>query len=110
MAVEEYEKILEKDPNHTEAMVNLGVAYFNQQRYMDAIQQYQKVIKYRPQNFQAYYGLGYSYLMMGSYNDALQNLNEALRIKPDYIEAQILLEKVTAMATLGVKPILGFPQ
>ena len=55
-------------------------------------------------------GIAYSYLMMGSYNDALQYLNEALRIKPDYIEAQILLEKVSSMATLGVNPFLGFPQ
>ena len=60
--------------------------------------------------YQAYYGLGYSYLMMGSYDEALQNLNEALRIKPDYIEAQILLDKVYTMATLGIKPTLVFPQ
>jgi tetratricopeptide (TPR) repeat protein len=108
-AIDEYQMILDKDPNHTEAMVNLGVAYFNQQRYQEAIQQYQKVLKHQPQNFQAYYGLGYSFLIMGSYNEALQYLNEALRIKPDYIEAQILLEKVSSMATLGIKPILGFP-
>ncbi|MGA1863472.1 MAG: tetratricopeptide repeat protein [bacterium] len=108
-AIDEYKKILEINPNHMEAMINLGVAYFNQQRYKDAIQQYQKVIKQDPQSYQAYYGLGYSFLMMGSYNDALQNLNEALRIKPDYLEAQILLERVSTMANFGINPIPGFP-
>jgi hypothetical protein len=48
--------------------------------------------------------------MMGSYNEASQYLIEALRIKPDYLEAQILLEKVSAMATLGINPYIGFPQ
>jgi tetratricopeptide (TPR) repeat protein len=91
-------------------MVNLGVAYFNQQSYQKAIEEYLEVIKHQPQNFQAYYGLGYSYLMMGSYNEAKQYLHEALRIKPDYLEAQILLDKVTSMAVLGIKPMIGVPQ
>ena len=108
-AIREYHTILASDPNHVDAMINLGVAYFNQQRYQEAVQRYQDVLNRQPQNVQAYYGLGYSFLMLGAYKEAEQHLHEALRIKPDYVEAQILLEQVSTMARLGMKPQFGFP-
>jgi len=91
-------------------MVNLGVAYFNQQSYQKAVEYYQEALKRQPQNVQAYYGIGYSLFMAGSYNEAMQYLHEALRIKPDYAEAQLLLEQVMAMAAMGIKPpVIGLP-
>ena len=103
-AIKEYFTVLDYNPDHVDTRINLAVAYFTQQAYNEAIKHYKEAIRLSPKSFQAYYGLGYSYFMLGSYPEAMQYLKEAIRIKPDYLEAQLLLNKVTEMAILGITP------
>ena len=67
---------------------NIGQAYFNQDKYKEAIDYYFKALKIAKQVFgemhpataNLYGGIGISYDKLGKYNESLSYLNKALKI------------------------------
>lgn len=76
-----------KMPNSSQAHNNLGVVYFKQGRYDEAIGEFLKALKLRFDNELAHYNLGLEYLRQDRYGEAIYELKTALRFKPDYADA-----------------------
>lgn len=57
-AHEEFQKVLEQDPNNTVALASIALLYFNQKKLDEAKQWYEKLIAVDPNNKEAHYTLG----------------------------------------------------
>ncbi len=80
---------LKLNPSHQGALVALGDAYMELERYKDAVEPYTKVVDLNTHNPMrgisrelegVYYHLGTAYFKLGSFNDALHSFSEALAI------------------------------
>ena len=66
-----YTKTLELNPNQSEAVFNLGNAYFLTKRYQEAAQAFDRTIRVNPAELRAYNNLGESYIYLEQYDKAL---------------------------------------
>src|SRR5215475_13290394 len=80
-------KALALDPANTNIRRQLGVSYFEEKDYADAIPQLEQVVRADPRDADFLYMLGKSYESTKAYSQALPVLQQALRIKPDDVEA-----------------------
>lgn len=87
IAVENYEKAIEINPDYAKAYYNLAGAFEEQNKYDKAVQAYKKSISLEPENPQAHNNLGNVYKDLEKYTDAIHSYEQALRNQPDYIEA-----------------------
>ena len=62
---------------------NLGLVYFRQDRYAEAIEAYKKAIIRDPSYSEAYGNLGVAYAMTGKYDEAIHQFEAAIKLKPD---------------------------
>lgn len=84
-AIEEYNKVLEIDPEYKLAHHNLG--YINLVyllEYKQAMIHFTKAIACDANYAEAYYNRGYSYELLGDYTDAKADYDKALEIRPNY--------------------------
>ena len=86
-AQEYYNKVLDIDPNHTNALNNLGVIFFNFGENQKAINFYEKAIKINPIYLDAYNNLGVAHKKIGQLQEAKTCFKKAIEIKPDYASA-----------------------
>jgi tetratricopeptide (TPR) repeat protein len=77
-----YRKAVSLRPNYWGVYSWLGVFYYNQARYEDAITQFRKVIELAPLNYRGYSNLGGIYVRQGKYAEALESLNKSIEIRP----------------------------
>ncbi len=82
-----YKKILESNPNQSDALHYLGVISFQIENYDIAIDLIRKSIKVNPDNHKAHSNLGLVFQRQGKFNDAVNCFNKALEIKSDSAEA-----------------------
>ncbi len=66
---------------------NLGSAYYNLGRYLDAIALYKKSIEINPGFAMAYNNLGAAYRNIGKNDEALEAFNKAIMLNPNDAEA-----------------------
>ena len=86
-AVAVYEKVLQLDPNHAAAHINLGTLYYNRQEYTRAEKHYRKAIDVDPRYALAYFDLGNVLDETGRVPDAIAAYKTALVLAPTYADA-----------------------
>jgi len=70
-----------------QALNNLGIAYFEQGKYDDAVATYQRALVVKPDYARAHCHLGNAYYKQGRYAEAVGSYRRALAIEPNYAEA-----------------------
>lgn len=87
LALERYEHLLKRYPDHTDAHFQLGTLLSQMDRWPEAIEQLQKVIQQQPNHAQAYNNLGTCYARLGEPEQALIQFDQALSIDQRYADA-----------------------
>lgn len=102
-AVKAYEDAFELDANlPPEAHYNLGVAYHETSRYLDAVREYEAVLRSDPEHVNALNNLGLVYSVIGEKDRAIELFNRVLAIEPSNAKARINLGNVY----LGTKDLV----
>src|ERR1700682_3195765 len=86
-AVEMYEQVLELDPDHAAAHINLGTLHYNRQEYPLAERHYRHAIEVDPRYALAYFDLGNVLDETGRVTEAIQTYSTALQLAPTYADA-----------------------
>jgi tetratricopeptide (TPR) repeat protein len=86
-AIATYHRVLELDPDHAAAHINLGTLYYNKQDYALAEKHYRRAIEIDRRYALAYFDLGNVLDETGRVNDAIQTYNTALQLAPTYADA-----------------------
>jgi len=94
--VQQLTTILNSDPKNAGATVQLGNAYFDAERYPEAIAWYQKALALDPKNADASTDLGVSYYYTNRPDEALKQFENSLRIDPKHTKT--LLNKGIVLA------------
>ncbi|MDC4225898.1 MAG: tetratricopeptide repeat protein [Candidatus Manganitrophus sp.] len=80
----EYKARLEKDPKDIEALVFMGNANYDIQRFEKAKEFYQKALEVDPNNTHVRTDLASSYRSLGETDQALEELNKVLKSDPKH--------------------------
>ena len=99
---QQFEKVLELEPNNLEAMLQLGLAEFRLGEADKAAERFENIIENYRRHSGAYYYLGVYHLRHGNPEKAVTNFKEALRLKPR--DPETLWNLWTAYAKLGGYP------
>ena len=86
-AISAYENVLEMDPAHAAAHINLGTLYYNRQDYRQAEEHYRAAIDIDPRYALAYFDLGNVLDETGRVHEAIQAYHTALQLAPTYADA-----------------------
>lgn len=81
-AEREYLLALKLDPEYDPAMNNLGLLYFQQKRYEDAIDLFERAIQVRPWREQAYINLATTHARMGQKEKAIEAFEKTAQLFP----------------------------
>ena len=76
--------VIKKNPNYGDGYNSRGVAYFNMQRYNEAIKDYNKAISLKPDFVEAYNNRGNAYYVLNKYNEAINDWEKAIQLNPGY--------------------------
>ena len=86
-AIATYLKVIERDPTHAAAHINLGTLYYNRQDYSLAEKHYRAAIESDSRYALAYFDLGNVLDETGRVQDAIQTYKTALQLAPTYADA-----------------------
>jgi tetratricopeptide (TPR) repeat protein len=86
-AIATYERVLELDPEHAAAHINLGTLCYNRQEYGKAEQHYRRAIEVDSRYALAYFDLGNVLDETGRVHEAIQTYQSALSLAPTYADA-----------------------
>jgi tetratricopeptide (TPR) repeat protein len=86
-AIATYQRVLELDPEHAAANINLGTLHYNRQDYALAEKHYRRAIEIDPRYALAYFDLGNVLDETGRVAEAIQTYNAALQLAPTYADA-----------------------
>ena len=86
-AMAAYERVLEMDPQHAAAHINLGTLYYNRQDYKAAEEHYRAALKIDPRYALAHFDLGNVLDETGRVGEAIQTYLTALQLAPTYADA-----------------------
>jgi tetratricopeptide (TPR) repeat protein len=86
-AIECYERVLELDPTHAAAHINLGTLYYNRQDFAAAERHYRKAIESDGRYALGYFDLGNVLDETGRVSDATEAYKSALALAPTYADA-----------------------
>jgi len=86
-AIAAYERVLELDPEHAAAHINLGTLYYNRQDYKAAEEHYRRAIEIDPRYALAHFDLGNVLDETGRIAEAIQTYLTALQLAPTYADA-----------------------
>ena len=86
-AISAYHKVLEIEPAHAAAHINLGTLYYNRQDFPLAEKHYRQAIEADPRYALAYFDLGNVLDETGRVQDAIQSYKTALQLAPTYADA-----------------------
>ena len=100
---QQFEKVLELEPNNLEAMLQLGLAEFRLGEADKAAERFENIIQNYRRHSGAYYYLGVYHLRHGDPEKAVTNFKESLRLKPR--DPETLWNLWTAYSQLG-----GYPE
>ena len=87
-----YKRAVALKPDFANAIEKLGLAYFKQKRFADAIQSFEQLKTYKP-DAKTYNYLGESYLEIGKTQESLEAFNNAVGYNPDFDKARYNLGK-----------------
>jgi tetratricopeptide (TPR) repeat protein len=86
-AIAAYQKVLEIDPKHAAAHINLGTLYYNRQDFVLAEKHYRDALAADPRYALAYFDLGNVLDETGRVQEAIQTYKTALQLAPTYADA-----------------------
>ena len=86
-AITAYLKVLEMDPIHAAAHINLGTLYYNRQEYALAERHYRSAIQIDPRYALAYFDLGNVLDETGRVEEAINTYKTAIQLAPTYADA-----------------------
>ncbi len=86
-AINAYRQVLELDPDHAAAHINLGTLHYNRQEYGLAEQHYRRAVEIDPRYALAYFDLGNVLDETGRVNEAIETYQTALQLAPTYADA-----------------------
>lgn len=86
-AIALYEKVLEMEPQHAAAHINLGTLFYNRQDYVKAEHHYRAAIEADPRYALAYFDLGNVLDETGRVPEAIKAYSTALVLAPTYGDA-----------------------
>jgi tetratricopeptide (TPR) repeat protein len=86
-AIAAYQRVLELDPTHAAAHINVGTLYYNRQEYALAEKHYRAAIAVDPRYALAYFDLGNVLDETGRVHEAIQAYLTALQLAPTYADA-----------------------
>jgi tetratricopeptide (TPR) repeat protein len=97
-AIAAYHRVLQLDPEHAAANINLGTLYYNRQDYHLAERHYRRAIQIDSRYALAYFDLGNVLDETGRVHEAIQTYKTALQLAPTYADAHynlaLALEKM----------------
>jgi len=86
-AIAVYSKVLDMDPHHAAAHINLGTLYYNRQEYVLAERHYRSAIEIDPRYALAYFDLGNVLDETGRVQEAIDTYKTAIQLAPTYADA-----------------------
>jgi tetratricopeptide (TPR) repeat protein len=86
-AIATYLKVLEMEPVHAAAHINLGTLYYNRQEYALAEKHYRSAIQIDPRYALAYFDLGNVLDETGRVQEAINTYKTAIQLAPTYADA-----------------------
>jgi tetratricopeptide (TPR) repeat protein len=86
-AIEVYLRVLQFEPAHSAAHINLGTLYYNRQDFLSAEKHYHLAIDADPRYALAYFDLGNVLDETGRIEDAIAAYRTAIRLAPTYADA-----------------------
>ena len=86
-AMAAYHKVLELEPTHAAAHINLGTLYYNRQEFGFAEKHYRCAIESDPRYALAYFDLGNVLDETGRVQEAVQTYKIAIQLAPTYADA-----------------------
>jgi tetratricopeptide (TPR) repeat protein len=86
-ALTAYHKVLESDPHHAAAHINLGTLYYNRQDFAQAEKHYRAALHSDPRYALAYFDLGNVLDETGRVQEAIQTYKMAIQLAPTYADA-----------------------
>jgi tetratricopeptide (TPR) repeat protein len=86
-AIATYLKVLEMDPTHAAAHINLGTLYYNRQEYSAAERHYRSAIEIDPRYALAHFDLGNVLDETGRVQEAIATYKTAIQLAPTYADA-----------------------
>jgi tetratricopeptide (TPR) repeat protein len=86
-AIAAYHQVLEIQPTHAAAHINLGTLYYNRQDFILAEKHYRQAIEADPRYSLAYFDLGNVLDETGRVQEAIQTYKTALQLAPTYADA-----------------------
>jgi cytochrome c-type biogenesis protein CcmH/NrfG len=95
------------NPGDATARIELGNAYFDAERYTDAIKWYQEAIQIDPKNVNASTDLGVAYYYVNQPDRAIQQFDHSLSIDPNHVKTILNLGIVRAF---GKQDLAGAAQ
>lgn len=79
LAIEEFEKVVESDPNNEEAHFELGKAYYLQNKYELALKELEEAERVNPSNLHSHFLLAKIHKVMRKYELALEEIKFVLK-------------------------------
>ncbi len=89
MALNQFQAILDKNPDHHQARLLVAQTLFRQKRFDDSRTAVQMVLKAQPNNALAHDVLGSVYLAQGDYDRGMEELDRAIDLAPRLVDAQL---------------------
>ncbi len=86
-AIATYLQVIEREPGHAAAHINVGTLYYNRQDYNLAEKHYRAAIESDPRYALAYFDLGNVLDETGRVQEAIQTYKTALQLAPTYADA-----------------------
>src|SRR5437660_95195 len=86
-AIAAYQRVLELDPEHAAAHINLGTLYYNRQDYKAAEEHYRHALRIDPRYALAHFDLGNVLDETGRVAEAIETYLTAIQLAPTYADA-----------------------
>ncbi len=99
-AIAYYQKILQANPNDYTAMFNMGVTYYNQDKYDEAETWLKKTLLVYPFYTSAHYFLGIIELDRSHLPQALMSFSTVFLINPEYRRSSTIVKYLTDIANV----------
>lgn len=87
LALADFNKAIELDPNYSQAYYNRGTAFEDQNKHDLALADFNKAIELDPNFAPAYNNRGNVYLNLNQYEMALTDFNKAIKLNPNFSQA-----------------------
>ena len=97
-AIAAYQQALTVNPNYHLARLNLGVIYFQQEKWSQAIEHLRVALATAPHDSMARFSLALALEKVGQDTEAVQHLNRLLLLRPDHHPARVKLGMLLASA------------